>query len=477
MMRPRTLLALAIVLLTCPVAIRAQTTSPATTQSTISADLAPLFELELGKLYAAANAPRYQQAHELIERYFSTPSLKDRSAISHQLQDIKLDAAVVGRLVRVRASWQNVAPGTYFINQPFGPFEVKYFLGVPRSYKRDVATPLVIVLPTADEFVTNPPPDNKGVIEIYRKWMAEELERQRDAIVLMPLLNLDELYGPGRIGMNNVIQPMLQVTDVVNIDPKRTYLMGHSMGGHAVWNLGLHYPTYFASIAPLAGAANADWQRLRLMGLSNVYPVIWHDADDQIVPVEPTRAIVRALRGMKFDLSYIETKKLGHNPPTQVLGQVVETMRARTRELYPKEVLIQTNKPDTAFNRSDWVQIYQPIRPGKEQLLRLQHGTGPMTVNQNTCNVRASIAGNKVTIQSDNVLLLRLYFNDQMIDFKMAVTITVNGKTRFEGFLEPNIDEMLKDQVFLGRGWRYYTAVVDLDLGTPTTRPTTKPAS
>jgi len=152
-------------------------------------------------------------------------------------------------------------------------------------------------------------------------------------------------------------------------------------------------------------------------------------------------------------------------------------MRARTRELYPKEVLIQTNKPDTAFNRSDWVQIYQPIRPGKEQLLRLQHGTGPMTVNQNTCNVRASIAGNKVTIQSDNVLLLRLYFNDQMIDFKMAVTITVNGKTRFEGFLEPNIDEMLKDQVFLGRGWRYYTAVVDLDLGTPTTRPTTKPAS
>jgi hypothetical protein len=42
---------------------------------------------------------------------------------------------------------------------------------------------------------------------------------------------------------------------------------------------------------------------------------------------------------------------------------------------------------------------------------------------------------------------------------------------------------MLKDQLFLGRGWRYYTAVVDLDLAPPpattttTTRPSTRPTT
>jgi hypothetical protein len=37
---------------------------------------------------------------------------------------------------------------------------------------------------------------------------------------------------------------------------------------------------------------------------------------------------------------------------------------------------------------------------------------------------------------------------------------------------------MLKDQLFLGRGWRYYTAVIDLDLAPPpATQPTTGPTS
>lgn len=36
-------------------------------------------------------------------------------------------------------------------------------------------------------------------------------------------------------------------------DPRRTYLTGHSMGGHGVWQIGAHYPDRFAAIAPSAG--------------------------------------------------------------------------------------------------------------------------------------------------------------------------------------------------------------------------------
>ena len=108
--------------------------------------------------------------------------------------------------------------------------------------------------------------------------------------------------------------------------------------------------------------------------------------------------------------------------------------------------------------------------------MRIAHGTGPMVVNQNTCNVRSIINGNKVTSLSDNVMLVRFYFNDQMIDFSQAVSISMNGKNRFEGFLTPSVDEMLKDQLFMGRGWRYFTGVVDLDLtqSAATTGPTTR---
>ena len=107
---------------------------------------------------------------------------------------------------------------------------------------------------------------------IYTAWINDELKAHPDAAVLMPLLNLDELWGPSYAGMNSVIQPMLHVAGRVNMDPARVYLIGHGMSGHAAWNLGLHYTTYFAAINPLAGSAKADWQRLRLMNLRNTLP-------------------------------------------------------------------------------------------------------------------------------------------------------------------------------------------------------------
>ena len=31
----------------------------------------------------------------------------------------------------------------------------------------------------------------------------------------------------------------------------------------------------------------------------------------------------------------------------------------------------------------------------------------------------------------------------------------------FEALVQPSVDVMLKDQLFMGRGWRYYTGMVD----------------
>jgi hypothetical protein len=64
-----------------------------------------------------------------------------------------------------------------------------------------------------------------------------------------------------------------------------------------------------------------------------------------------------------------------------------------------------------------------------------------------------------------------------MVDFAKPVSVIVNGKQRFSDIVKQSTDEMLKDQMFLGRGWRYFTAVIDLDLTEPTSRPSTRPVS
>jgi pimeloyl-ACP methyl ester carboxylesterase len=295
----------------------------------------------------------------------------------------------------------------------------------------------------------------------------------------MPLLDLDELWGPSYAGMNRVIQPMHHAAWRVNIDPARVYLIGHSLSGHAAWNLALHYPTFFAAFNPLAGSATGDWQRVRLINLRNVLPVVWHDANDDVIPVARVRSLIAAMKKLKLDVDYEETKGVGHTPTEAIAEECYAKLRARTREVYPKQVWLQSNRPDTQFNRADWVQVYQSITPGKEQRLILRHGRGQMRMNQYTYRVDAAITTpNHVEIKADNVQTMRLYFNDRLVDLKKPVTIIVNKKPRFEGLLKPSITEMLNDQLFLGRGWRYYTAVVDLDLtqSSATTQPATAPA-
>lgn len=426
--------------------------------------MAPLYATELGNLYRPADLERIYQAHLLMEQYFTAPTQVVRRSIESQLEQTNLDPNLLGRIARLRLSWLNLSPGVYYINQRSGPHDLKYFLGIPKGYRRDVSWPLVVRLPTANAFMTDPPPDGDEVARIYSAWITQELSAHPDALVLMPLLNLTELYGPSYVGMDSVIGPILDAAGRANVDPERVYLLGHSMAAHAVWNIALHYPTYFAAICPLAGAADADWQRLRLVNLRNVLPVVWADSDDRIVPSEESGDLVSALRKLKIDVDFTLTHGVGHAPPPNLVASRYQKMRARSRLLYPRHVSLQSNRAEPIFNRVDWVQVYQELDPGPDHEIRLARGTGPIRVSENAFSLDAVINQNKVEVATQNVEDMRLYFNDQMVDLNKPVVVIVNGKERFNALLHPSLDEMLKDQVFLGRGWRYYTAVVDLDL-------------
>jgi hypothetical protein len=422
-------------------------------------------------------ADRYYAIHKLLEMYFAANSQEDRKALTVWISKFGIDANIVGRLARIRMDWPELEPGSYSVNDRVGPNDVHYFLGIPKGYDRTRPWPLVIMLPSATSFMGNPKPDADAVAAMYTKWINDELAKHPDAVVAMPLLNLSEAYGPSYGGMNTVVQAMQHAFHRVNIDASRVDLIGYDMSAHAVWNLGLLYTTYFAALNPFAGSASQDWQRMRLMNLRNTYVVTWHDFDDQAVKVGFTRALVTVLRKYKYDVEYEETQHIGHTPTPEIVERSYEKVRARARDLYPKEAALQSNRPDTMFNRVDWIQVYQALTPGPDHRLMFRHGGGAMIVHQNGVTLEAKLKDNRIDAKTENVESMRFYLNDQMIDFAKPVTLSVNGKVRYTGVLKPNLDEMLKDQLFLGRGWRYFTAVIDVDFGEPSTRPATKPST
>jgi hypothetical protein len=441
--------------------------------------LIEMYRAEFGPRFVESDSEKLLQVHQLIENYFEAPGGAQRKAIVQLLDQSGVPAAVIGRMIRLRMHWPALAGGVYYVNEKHGPFDVRYFLGVPAGYDRAKSWPLVIKLPPVDPFIVNPPPDADQVVKIYNDWIKDELTKHADALVLMPLLNLDEVYGPSYGGMNSVIQPLLHAADRVNIDPARVYLMGHSTGAHATWNLALHYPTYFASILPLAGGASQDWQRLRLPNLRNTPPVVWADATDTVVKPEFSRGIVTSMKNQKLEVDYVETKGLGHAPPEAVADERYQKMRSHIRNVYPTWVSIQSNRPDVMFNRCDWVQMWQETDPGKETRLIFRRAPGKMIVTEHSARIDAKRDGNTIELTLDNVESLRLYLNDQMVDLKQQLTIVINKKRIIHGFAKASLEQMMNDQLFIGRGWRYFPAILDIDLteSAATTRPTTAPST
>jgi pimeloyl-ACP methyl ester carboxylesterase len=123
----------------------------------------------------------------------------------------------------------------------------------------------------------------------------------------------------------------------LHTDPARTYLTGHSMGGHGTWHLGVTFPDRFAAIGPsagwvsmwsYAGAQRSDGQggvrellartsnpsdTLALAGNTRALGIyVLHGDKDDNVPVEQARIMKQHLSAFHKDLEYFEEPGAGH---------------------------------------------------------------------------------------------------------------------------------------------------------------------
>jgi dienelactone hydrolase len=124
-------------------------------------------------------------------------------------------------------------------------------------------------------------------------------------------------------------------------DPRRQHVTGHSMGGHGSWQLGVHYPERFATIAPSAGwlsfetYMSALGQKLEFVGASphadafiragrasdtlslmdhlrdRTITILHGDADDN-VPVSEARAAAARLTQLAIPYTIHEQPGAGH---------------------------------------------------------------------------------------------------------------------------------------------------------------------
>lgn len=98
-----------------------------------------------------------------------------------------------------------------------------------------------------------------------------------------------------------------------NLDEKRTYLMGHSMGGAGALYLGSKYAWPWAAVAALAPAARRMESHMDEVLSKLTMPVLVVQGDaDTAVPVEGTRKWIAAMKERKMDHKYVEIPGADH---------------------------------------------------------------------------------------------------------------------------------------------------------------------
>ena len=195
-----------------------------------------------------------------------------------------------------------------------------YHLLVPTSYSATKAAPLIIALHglggTEDSF-----------FDAYGKQLPA-LAEQRGYIVAAPLgYRVDGGYGWGlgtpptdvtarrlaELSEDDVMHVLAEVRKNYNVDPKRIYLMGHSMGAIGTWKIVPKNPALWAALGAFSGqGVPATVERMR-----DVPEYVVHGDADPTVNVAGSRAMVAAMKAAGVDVKYVEVPGGNH-------GNVVE---------------------------------------------------------------------------------------------------------------------------------------------------------
>ncbi len=188
-------------------------------------------------------------------------------------------------------------------------------------------------------------------------------------------------------GRRDAMEVLAEARRILNPDPNRIYLTGHSMGGHGTWQLGVHFPGTFAAIAPSAGwvsfysyagasdradedpvlavlrrAANAsDTLGLKSNLLHYGIYVLHGDRDDN-VPVSEARHMREVLGAMHPNFAYYERPGAGHWWGDECMDwpPLFDFLKGVVRAPSPTVIKIDFATMSPAISdRCDWVSIVQ----------------------------------------------------------------------------------------------------------------------
>lgn len=192
----------------------------------------------------------------------------------------------------------------------------------PESMKAGKKYPLVLFLHGAGERGN----DNERQLTHGGQMFLNPVNREKyPAFVLVPQCPAGSYWAyterpkslfpadmPAGQEMSSLTRTLKQLLDTYlampEVDKKRIYIVGLSMGAMGTYDLVVRYPEIFAAAVPICGSVNPD----RLPVAKEVKFRIFHGDADDVVTVEGSREAYKALKAAGAKVEYIEFPGCNH---------------------------------------------------------------------------------------------------------------------------------------------------------------------
>jgi dienelactone hydrolase len=257
-------------------------------------------------------------------------------------------------------------------------------------------------------------------------------------------------------GRLDALEVLAEAARLFGPDPARTYLTGHSMGGHGTWLVGATFPDLWAAIGPSAGWRSfssygggpppADPSPVEEMLLRAASPgetvelarnflhygiYILHGERDDNVPVAQARFMRELLGGFHPDFSYYERPGAGHWWGDECVDwpPLFEFFRRHVRPDDAAVDRIEFTTADPGISAcSRWVTLLaqeHPLRYSRVRIERTETGSGFRGTTENVRRLALEVPGltpaDSVVVELDGTRLAvtpagrgeRLYFEHE----------------------------------------------------------------
>ena len=387
------------------------------------------------------------EVRELVVEYLRATSQEARTEILDRLASLEGSTPrhVAKLLAHMRPPIETASqqhgdiPGLYELSAPGLRDEpdVSYFLQLPPEYDPSRRYPAVVTLNGAN---TTPLEQINWWAGQYSREKKTRLGQatRRGYVVIAPKWASDgqSEYRYSAREHAAVLSSLRDACRRVAIDTDRVFLSGHSMGGDAVWDIGLAHPDLWAGVVPIVAVAD------RYVGRywENARNVPFYFVAGELDGKKMSRNSIeldRYLRKSGFDTMFVQYLGRGHEHFHDEIQRLFEWMELHERNFFPREFRAMSMRPWDNFFW--WLELDE--FPSRSMVVPV---SWPQKGARAVATEGKILPNNRVSITTA-AAQTTVWLSPEMVDFDSRIAIAVRGRKTIYPPIAPSLQDMLED--------------------------------